>query len=80
MSPQALIDRPDVVRRVENFKRLTLTDFKLDIPKLAKKKALKAALDENGKLSEPFVADTYMCKQRSRLSELGHTTCSLTYI
>ena len=45
---QALIDRPDTVRRVENFKRLTLTDFKLDIPKLAKKKDLKKSLEENG--------------------------------
>ena len=48
---QALIDKPDVVRRVENFKRLTLTDFKLDIPKLAKKKDLKKSLEEDGKLS-----------------------------
>lgn len=43
-----MIDRPDEVRRVENFKRLQLTDFKIDIPKLAKKKALKEALESNG--------------------------------
>ena len=46
---QALIDRPDEVRKVENFKRLQLTTFKLDIPKLAKKKALKAALESDGR-------------------------------
>ena len=49
---QALIDRPDVVRRVENFKRLTLTDFKVDIHKLAKKKDLTKALDDNGKIQK----------------------------
>ena len=46
-----MIDRPDEVRRVENFKRLQLTDFKIDIPKLAKKKALKEALESNGETS-----------------------------
>lgn len=46
---QALIDRPDEVRRVENFKRLQLTSYKLDIPKLAKKKALKKALESDGR-------------------------------
>ena len=46
---QALIDRPDEVRKVENFKRLQLTTHKLDIPKLAKKKALKAALESDGR-------------------------------
>ena len=48
-SLQALIDRPDEVRKVENFKRFQLTDYKIDIPKLAKKKALKAALEKDGK-------------------------------
>ena len=46
---QALIDRPDEVRKVENFKRLQLTTHKLEIPKLAKKKALKAALEADGR-------------------------------
>lgn len=46
---QALIDRPDGVRKVENFKRLQLTTYKLEIPKLAKKKALKAALEADGR-------------------------------
>ena len=62
---QALIDRPDVVRRVENFKRLTLTDFKVDIHTLAKKKALTKALDDNGKIrsslaySSAILADSH---------------------
>ena len=45
---QALVDRPDMVRRQMNFKRLVLTDFKIDIPRLAKKKVLTAALEESG--------------------------------
>ena len=45
---QALVDRPDMVRKQMNFKRLVLTDFKIDIPRLAKKKVLTAALEESG--------------------------------
>ena len=45
---QALVDRPDEVRRMVNFKRMVLTDFKIDIPRLAKKKVLTAALEESG--------------------------------
>ena len=45
---QALVDRPDDVRRVMNFKRLARTDIKLDIPRLAKKKVLSEALSTAG--------------------------------
>ena len=45
---QALVDRPDEVRRPINFKRLALTDYKLDIPRQAKKTVLSKALDESG--------------------------------
>ncbi len=45
---QALVDRPDMVRKQINFKRLVLTDFKIEIPRLAKKKVLSAALEESG--------------------------------
>lgn len=48
LSLQALVDRPDETRRVMNFKRLALTDHKLDVPRLAKKKAIKKALETNG--------------------------------
>ena len=47
-SPQALVDRPDEVRRVINFKRLAITDLKVDIPRLAKKSVLKEALATSG--------------------------------
>ncbi|KAL6774339.1 RPL14 [Auxenochlorella protothecoides x Auxenochlorella symbiontica] len=43
---RALVDRPDEIRRVVNFKRLVLTDFKIDIPRLAKKSVLTKALEE----------------------------------
>ena len=45
------MDRPDEVRRVVSFKRLALTDFKIEIPRLARKTVLKAALEESGKLT-----------------------------
>jgi large subunit ribosomal protein L14e len=43
---QALVDRPDEIRRTINFKRLVITDFKVDIPRLAKKSVLKKALED----------------------------------
>ena len=46
--PQALVDRPEEIRRVINFKRLAITDLKVDIPRLAKKKVLKEALETSG--------------------------------
>ena len=45
---QALVDRPDEVRRPVNFKRLALTDYKIDIPRQAKKTVLSKALEESG--------------------------------
>lgn len=45
---QALVDRPNETRRVINFKRLALTDIKIDIPRIAKKKVLKEAYDSEG--------------------------------
>lgn len=47
-SVQALVDAPAQTRRVENFKRLTLTDIKIDIPRLASKKVLTAKFTEAG--------------------------------
>lgn len=45
---QALVDFPGQTRRVISFKRLALTDFTVDIPRLAKKSVLKKAVDEAG--------------------------------
>uniref|UniRef100_A0A061S9L7 Large subunit ribosomal protein L14e n=1 Tax=Tetraselmis sp. GSL018 TaxID=582737 RepID=A0A061S9L7_9CHLO len=49
---RALVDHPDQLRRVESFKRLSLTDFKIDIPRMAKKKVLKKALEESDALNK----------------------------
>ena len=46
---QALIDAPDMVRGQMNFKRLTLTDITIDIPRVPKKKTLIEAMEKAGK-------------------------------
>ncbi|KAK1284199.1 60S ribosomal protein L14-2 [Acorus calamus] len=43
---RALVDAPDVVRGQMNFKRLHLTDIKIDIPRTPKKKSLIKAMEE----------------------------------
>lgn len=45
---QALVDFPGQTRRVISFKRLALTDFTIDIPRLAKKSVLTKAIAESG--------------------------------
>lgn len=47
------MDLPGEVRRVINFKRLAITDFKIDIPRSPKKSVLKAALEKDGRHSSP---------------------------
>ncbi|ERN13097.1 60S ribosomal protein L14-2 [Amborella trichopoda] len=42
---RALVDAPDMIRCQMNFKRLSLTDIKIDIPRVPKKKSLIAAMD-----------------------------------
>ncbi|KAJ0938994.1 putative ribosomal protein L14 [Helianthus annuus] len=41
----ALVDAPDMVRGHMNFKRLTLTDIKIDIKRVPNKKTLIAAME-----------------------------------
>lgn len=48
---QALVDAPGETRHVVNFKRLTLTDFKLEIPRLASKKVVTEAFSSSGECS-----------------------------
>ena len=43
---RALVDAPDMVRSQMNFKRLQLTDIKIDIKRVPKKKALIQAMQE----------------------------------
>jgi large subunit ribosomal protein L14e len=42
------VDAPDQARRVINFKRLALTDLKIDLPRLAPKKVVVAKFAEGG--------------------------------
>lgn len=42
---RALVDAPDMVRVAMNFKRLSLTDIKIDIPRMPKKKQLTEAIE-----------------------------------
>ncbi|KAK1428417.1 hypothetical protein QVD17_17251 [Tagetes erecta] len=42
---RALVDSPDMVRGQMNFKRLTLTDIKIDINRVPNKKTLVAAME-----------------------------------
>ncbi|KAK8935815.1 hypothetical protein KSP39_PZI012854 [Platanthera zijinensis] len=42
---RALIDAPDMVRGQINFKRLSLTDIKIDIPRIPKKSNLISAME-----------------------------------
>lgn len=42
------MDFPGQTRRVISFKRMALTDYTIDIPRLAKKAVLKKALEEAG--------------------------------
>jgi Ribosomal protein L14 len=48
------VDAPDMVRCQINFKRLALTDIKIDIPKTPKKKTLVAAMEAAGVMPFPF--------------------------
>ncbi|KAF3341176.1 60S ribosomal protein L14-1-like protein [Carex littledalei] len=43
---RALVDAPDMVRCQINFKRLALTDIKIEIPRSPKKKTLIAAMED----------------------------------
>ncbi|CAL4944285.1 unnamed protein product [Urochloa decumbens] len=43
---QALVDAPDMVRCQMNFKRLSLTDIKIDIKRVPKKTTLIKAMEE----------------------------------
>ncbi|KAJ7979837.1 60S ribosomal protein L14 [Quillaja saponaria] len=42
---RALVDAPDIVRSQLNFKRLSLTDIKIDIKRVPKKKDLLKAME-----------------------------------
>ncbi|RZC52156.1 hypothetical protein C5167_020586 [Papaver somniferum] len=52
---RALVDAPDMERSQMNFKRLSLTDIKIDIGRIPKKKVLIDAMEAAGKLLTSFL-------------------------
>jgi large subunit ribosomal protein L14e len=69
---QALIDHPDETRRVINFKRLLMTDFKIDIPRCAKKSVLKKAVEESDVFNK-FAASGWGKKIAKREAKAAQT-------
>ena len=69
---QARVDRPDAVRKALNFKRLALTDIKIDIPRAAKKSVLAKALADSGAF-EKFAASAWGQKLARREAKAGLT-------
>ena len=55
---QALVDAPDMVRCQINFKRLSLTDIKIDIKRVPKKTTLIKAMEEAGN-DEAYAVDLF---------------------
>jgi ribosomal protein L14E/L6E/L27E len=55
---QALVDAPDMVRCQINFKRLSLTDIKIDIKRVPKKATLIKAMEEAG---NGLSCSTHLC-------------------
>lgn len=73
LCPQALVDFPGQTRRVISFKRLAITDYTVDIPRLAKKAVLKKALEEAGAwLSGVFWLGAARC---CACAAVGHRGC-----
>uniref|UniRef100_A0A7S3VM32 Large ribosomal subunit protein eL14 domain-containing protein n=2 Tax=Eukaryota TaxID=2759 RepID=A0A7S3VM32_DUNTE len=55
---RALVDAPGRVRDVVNLRRLTLTDYKVDIPRLAPKKKVTEEFSKAG-VEEKFKASSW---------------------
>ena len=67
---QALVDAPGQVRRQMNFKRLALTDFKIDdLPRAAKQTALAAAVKSSGVFGK-FAASAWGQKLAKRAAKV----------
>ncbi|KAI8469525.1 MAG: ribosomal protein L14 component of cytosolic 80S ribosome and 60S large subunit [Monoraphidium minutum] len=69
---RALIDAPGLTRRVETFKRLTLTDFVLPIPRLAPKKVVGEKWAAEG-VEAKFAATAWGKKLAARASKAAMT-------
>ncbi|XP_076926487.1 large ribosomal subunit protein eL14z-like [Bidens hawaiensis] len=81
---RALVDSPDMVRGQMNFKRLTLTDIKIDIKRVPNKKTLIAAMEaadvknkwENSSWGRKFIVQ----KKRASLNDFDRFKIMLAKI
>eukprot|EP00798_Chlamydomonas_sp_ICE-L_P017610 gene17610-23943_t len=69
---RALVDFPGESRRVENFKRMTLTDMVVDIPRCAKKSVLVAKVTEADIVAK-FAASSWGKKLAKRQTSAAST-------
>ncbi|XP_054804652.1 probable 60S ribosomal protein L14 [Prosopis cineraria] len=81
---RALVDAPDMVRSQMNFKRLSLTDIKIDIKRVPKKKDLLQAMEaadvkkkwENSSWGRKLIVQ----KRRASLNDFDRFKIMLTKI
>ncbi|XP_028794194.1 probable 60S ribosomal protein L14 [Neltuma alba] len=81
---RALVDAPDMVRSQMNFKRLSLTDIKIDIKRVPKKKELLQAMEaadvkkkwENSSWGRKLIVQ----KRRASLNDFDRFKIMLTKI
>ncbi|RZC52152.1 hypothetical protein C5167_020578 [Papaver somniferum] len=71
---RALVDAPDMERSQMNFKRLSLTDIKIDIGRIPKKKALIDAMEAAGELP------AFVFKKRASLNDFDRFKVMLAKI
>ncbi|KAF5178423.1 60S ribosomal protein L14, partial [Thalictrum thalictroides] len=86
---RALVDAPDMVRSQMNFKRLSLTDIKIDIGRVPKKKALIEAMEAAAEGLQKLTSlnlysfDISNCKSLKTLPAMGRmksSCCSLVLL
>ncbi|XP_075491899.1 large ribosomal subunit protein eL14z-like [Primulina tabacum] len=81
---RALVDAPDMVRCQMNFKRLSLTDIKIDIKRVPKKKTLVAAMEaadvKNKWESSSWGRKLIVQKRRSALNDFDRFKLMLAKI
>ncbi|CAJ1976450.1 unnamed protein product [Sphenostylis stenocarpa] len=82
---RALVDAPDMVRSQVNFKRLSLTDIKIDIKRVPKKKdlvkAMEAAVDVKNKWeNSSWGRKLIVRKRRAALSDFDRFKLMLAKI
>ncbi|CAA6662497.1 unnamed protein product [Spirodela intermedia] len=61
---RVLVDYPDIVRGQMNLKRLQLTDLKIEIPRVPKKKTLAAALEEAEQVGKQLLGRKLIVQKR----------------